>query len=230
MSSQNSSNLEPNENTVSSTSLVSTSREVKDVDIQQELNRLEEMVLSSPHIPLTRRTIVDEEQLLDQLDFIRLHLPVVLEQARAIVAQKQAILLQTQHQAEEILQATHAHAAQLVSETAIVRQAELEAKRLLQQAQQECITAQEEYMLAIEHERQQAQQELNQMRQKAIAEAQAIQNGADNYADAVLSDLERQLKDMLRIIYNGRRQLQSDVSPNGNSASHSNNSGISSTN
>lgn len=218
MSSQNSSNLEPNDNNVSSTSLAATSKEVVAVDIQQELNRLEDMVLSSPHIPLTRRTIVDEEQLLDQLDFIRLHLPIVLEQARAIVEQKQAILLQAQHQAEQLLQAAQAQAALLVSETAIARQAELEAKNILQQAQQECITAQQDYMVAIEHERQQAQQELNQMRQKAIAEAQAIQNGADDYAYAVLSDLEQQLKDMLRVIYNGRQQLQPKTPPN-NSAS-----------
>lgn len=219
MSSQNSSNLEPNDNKVISTSLAATPREVVAVDIQLELNRLEDMVLSSPHIPLTRRTIVDEEQLLDQLDFIRLHLPIVLEQARAIVEQKQAILVQAQHQAEQLLQAAHAQAAQLVSETTIVRQAELEAKNILQQAQQECITVQQEYMVAIDYERQQAQQELNQMRQKAIAEAQAIQNGADDYADAVLSDLERQLKDMLRVIYNGRQQLQPNTPPNSNSTS-----------
>ncbi|HCF30100.1 MAG TPA: hypothetical protein DEV81_23520 [Cyanobacteria bacterium UBA11049] len=214
MSSQNSSNLEPN-NKVSSTSLAATPRQLGGVDIEQELNRLEEMVLSSPHIPLTRRTIVDEEQLLDQLDLIRLHLPTVLQEAQAIAAQKQMILLQAQQQAEEIIQASLAQAAQMISEMTIVQQAELEAKKILQQAQQDCITAQEENEVEIDLIRQQTQQELNQMRQKAIAEAQAIQNGADAYADAVLGDIEQQLKDMLRVIHNGRQQLKPNVPAKG---------------
>ena len=183
------------------------------VDIQQELNRLEDMVLSSPHIPLTRRTIVDEEQLLDQVDLIRSHLPAVLQAAQAIVKQKQAILFQATQEAEEIIQLAQAHAAQMVSQTAIIQQAELEAKQLLQLLQQECITAQEENMVEIDLMRQQAQQEIEQMQLQAIAQSQEIQNGADQYADAVLNNLEQQLKDILRIIYNGRQQLKTDVTP-----------------
>lgn len=183
------------------------------VDIQQELNRLEDMVLSSPHIPLTRRTIVDEEQLLDQVDLIRSHLPAVLQAAQAIVKQKQAILFQATQEAEEIIQLAQAHAAQMVNQTAIIQQAELEAHQFLQQVQQECITAQEENMVEIDLMRQQAQQEIEQMQLQAIAQSQEIQNGADEYADAVLNNLEQQLKDILRIIDNGRQQLKTDVPP-----------------
>lgn len=57
------------------------------------------------------------------------------------------------------------------------------------------------------------------MRQKAIAEFEEIQQGADEYADAVLNNLEQQLKEILRIIYNGRQKLKPDGSPNSNSAS-----------
>lgn len=187
--------------------------ELGGVDIQQELNRLEEMVLSSPHIPLTRRTIVDEEQLLDQLDFIRSHLPAVLSAAQAIVKQKQAILFQATQEAEEIIHLAQVQATQMVNQTTIIQQAELEARSLLQQVQQECITAQEENMVEIDLLRQQTQQEIERLRLDAIAEAQEIQNGADEYADAVLTNLEQQLKDMLRTIYNGRQQLKANVPP-----------------
>ena len=50
-----------------------------EVDIQEELNRLEDMVLSSMRIPLTGRTLIDEDKLLEQLDFIRLSLPAVFQ-------------------------------------------------------------------------------------------------------------------------------------------------------
>ncbi len=213
MSSQNSPNLEPKDNIVSTSPRADVASELGGVDIQQELNRLEEMLLSSPHIPLTRRTIVDEELLLDQLDLIRLHLPTVLQTALTIVEQKQAILFQASQEAEEIIHLAQDRAAQMLSETAIMQQAELEATQILQQVQQDCITLHEETMVEIDLMRQQAQQETNQMRQKAIAQSQEIQKGADEYADAVLNDLEQQLKDILRIIYNGRQQLKTNVPP-----------------
>lgn len=211
MPSQNLSNLEP-ENDISNP-MAAFPDDIEGVDIQQELNRLEEMVLSSPHIPLTRRTIVDEEQLLDQLDLIRSHLPAILQEARAIVEQSQEILFQAEQQAEEMLQTAQAQATQMVSETTIIQRAELEAKQLQQHVQQECIAVQEENLVEIDSIRQQAQQEFEQMRQRAIAEAQAIQQGADDYADAVLDNLEQQLKDILRIIYNGRQQLKTSAPP-----------------
>ena len=211
MSSQNSSNIEPDQNKISS------------VDIQEELNRLEEMVLSSPHIPLTRRTLVDEEQLLDQVEFLRLNLPAALQEAQAIVEQQQEILLDAQQQAEIIIQAAEAKAAQILNETAIVRQAELAAKQIQQQMQQEYIAAQEQNLFEIDQMRQQAEQEIEQMRQKAIAESQEIQQGADDYADAVLNNLEQQLEEMLRVIYNGRQQLNSSPSKSNKSSIASNN-------
>lgn len=211
MSSQNSSNIEPDQNKISS------------VDIQEELNRLEEMVLSSPHIPLTRRTLVDEEQLLDQVDLLRLNLPAALQEAQAIVEQQQEILLDAQQQAEIIIQAAEAKAAQILNETAIVRQAELAAKQIQQQMQQEYIAAQEQNLFEIDQMRQQAEQELEQMRQKAIAESQEIQQGADDYADAVLNNLEQQLEEMLRVIYNGRQQLNRSPSKSNKSSIASNN-------
>ena len=48
------------------------------------------------------------------------------------------------------------------------------------------------------------------MRQNAIAESMAMQIGADNYADDVLSDVERRLQQMLEIIQNGRQQLNQE--------------------
>lgn len=189
----------------------------RNVDIQQELNRLEEMVLASPHIPLTRRTLVDEEKLLDQLDLVRLHLPVVFQEAQDIVQQKKDILLQAEQYARELIEAAEARAAQILNDTDIVRQAELQAKLIQQQVQQDCDAAQRQSIEEINQLRRQAQQELEEMRLRAISESEEIQQGADEYADRVLQNIEQQLNDMLRIIRNGRQQLQPETPLNGNS-------------
>jgi len=81
------------------------------------------MVLISPRIYLTRRTLVDEERLLDQLDLVRRHLPVVCLEAEAVVNQKQGIILQAQLEAEQIIDAAKIRAVQLVKQTEIFQQA-----------------------------------------------------------------------------------------------------------
>ncbi|NEQ24622.1 MAG: hypothetical protein F6K28_37055 [Microcoleus sp. SIO2G3] len=178
------------------------------IDIQQELNRIEEILFDSPHIPFTKRTLVDEEVLLTQLDLVRENLPDAFDTAEKIVRQREEILLQAEEYAQEIMEAAERRADQLLDEMGIIQQAELEASQIRQRVQQECEAVQEQTLAEIERMRLQAQQELEQMRQLALADCEDIQNGADEYADSVLLSIEQQLTDMLRVIRNGRQQLQ----------------------
>ncbi|MCL1473830.1 ATP synthase F0 subunit B [Argonema antarcticum] len=183
------------------------------VDIQRELNRMEEMILDSPRIPLTRRTLVDEEHLLEQLDLIRLNLPNAFEEAEAIIREKEELLQQAEQYAHKIIETAQQRAAQILDETGIVRQAKQEAQQLWQMVQNECGAAQEQTLAEIERLHREAQAELEEIRAKAISEADAIQNGADEYAERVLNNIEQQLNDMQRIVRNGRQQLQQADSP-----------------
>jgi F0F1-type ATP synthase membrane subunit b/b' len=163
---------------------------------------------------LTRRTMVDEEQLLDQMDVIRLNLPSAFQEATDIVRQKEEILLEAEQYAQEIIEAAERRASQILDEMNLVRQAELEIQQMRQQVQQECEAAQERTLEEIEQMRRQTQQEVAELRQMALAECEDIQAGADLYADRVLQDMERQLSDMLRVIRNGRQQLHpADAAP-----------------
>ncbi|WP_392533251.1 DivIVA domain-containing protein [Nostoc sp. C117] len=180
------------------------------IDIQEELNRLEELVLSSLRIPLTGRTLIDEEKLLDQLDYIRLALPSLYQEAAAVLQQKDEILLEAEEYGQQVVEAAQAKRAQILAESDIIQQAQQEAEQLRRQVQQECEAIMQETLGEIERKRYACQQELEQMRQTAIAHAQEIEDGADTYADGVLQNIEQDLKEMLRIITNGRQQLQVD--------------------
>ena len=179
-------------------------------NIQQELNRLEEMVLDSPRVPFGRRTLVDEEQLLDQLDTIRLSLPAAFREAEAIVRQREQILTEAQRQAQEIIGLAKQQASRSVEETAVMRQAQMDAELLRQQVDEECAVARQQLLAELDQTRESTIVELEELRRTAIAECEAIQDGADDYADRVLSNIERQLSEMLRVIRNGRQQLQQD--------------------
>jgi len=181
------------------------------VDIQRELNRLEEIILDSPRIPLTRRTFVDEEQLLEQLDIVRINLPDAFQDAEAVIRHKEEIFLQAEQYAQEIIEEAERRADQILDELGIIRRAEIEANQIRQSVQEECEAFQEQTLRETERMRLQAQQELEQMRQMTLAECEDIQNGADDYADRVLKNIEQQLGDMLKVIRNGRQQLQQDT-------------------
>jgi hypothetical protein len=190
---------------------------IASMDIQQELNRLEEMILAGFNIPLTRRTLVDEDKLLDYLDYIRLALPEAFAEAAAVLQQKEEILLQAEEYGQQIVDAAQAKRAQILDESDIILQAEQEASELRRQVQQECETMLQETLEEIDRKRRACQQEIEEMRRQAVAEAEAIEQGADDYADGVLENIEQNLQDMLRVIRNGRKQLQPDASIEENS-------------
>ncbi len=179
-----------------------------DIDIQQELNKLEEIILASPRVPFTGRTLVDEDQLLDQLDAIRLNLPPAFRQAVQILQQRNTLMAEAERYAQDLIAAAEQQAAQILDELGIVRQAEQLAQQLKSQAQQDCDGLRTKVIGDIEQMQLQAQREWEALRQKALAEQDTIQQEADGYADQVLSSVEQQLSQMLRIIQNGRGQLQ----------------------
>lgn len=183
------------------------------IDIQRELNRLEELILDSPRVPMTGRTLVDEEQLLDQLDLIRLNLPGAFQEAEIIARHKDEILQEAEGYAQEIIEAAELQATQILNEMGIVQQAQIEAEQIRQQTQIDCESLQQQTLAEVDQIRYQAQQELDEIRSRALAECEEIQNGADEYADHVLGTIEQQMAEMLRVVQNGRQQLHANIPP-----------------
>lgn len=185
-------------------------RRAGNFDIQEELNRLEDLIIDNPHIPFTGMVIVDEEPILEQLDSIRINLPQAFDMAVEIIREKEAILLQAEEYAQDIIEAAQHRASEILNEMGIVRQAEIEASQIRASVQQECEQIQQSTLAEIEQMRRQAYQEIEQLRRMTLDECEDIQEGADEYADAVLSNIEQQLGDMMRVIRNGRQQLHGD--------------------
>jgi len=176
--------------------------------LKRQLQELEEIILDSPRVPLTRQTLVDEDKLLDYLDQVRVNLPEVFQRAEQILQDRETILAQARDYAQEIIRNAEQRAAQIADEVKIVQQAELEAQQVRQAVQEECTIARQKTSAEIERIRQQARQELEQVRQATLAECEQLQAGADTYADRVLTDMERQLGQILQVIRSSRQHLQ----------------------
>lgn len=188
-------------------------------DIQQELNQLEEMIIDSPRIILSPWRLVDEDEILDQLDLVRLNLPKAFNQALDVLRQKEEILMDAEDYAQDIIETAQRRASEILDELGIIQQAQKEANQIRQQVQQECEQLQRSTLSEVEQMRRTAQQELEELRRLTLAECEDIQYGADEYADAVLNRIESQLSQMLTIIRNGRNQLKEDTPPLNRSSS-----------
>lgn len=171
------------------------------------------MILASPRIPLTGKTLVDEDLLLDQLDAIRLSLPDAFAKALDLLGRQEEIVLEAEDYGQQLIDEAERVAARMLNETGIVQQAQREADQIRQQVQKECQQLREATLDEVDDLRVKARQELDQMRATAFADCQEIESGADDYADSVLTNLEGQLVTMLRVIQNGRKQLETEVQP-----------------
>lgn len=176
-------------------------------DVQEGLNQIEEIVLDSPRLPLTGRTLILEDELLDQLDAVRLNLPTAFQEAVQLVKQRDEILTEAEQYAQEIVATAEKQAAAILNDMTIIRQAEQQAQQLRTQVEQECAALRAQTLGEIEQLQRQARQEWEDMRQGALVECQAIQQDADAYADQVLKRMEGQFAEMLHVLQNGRQQL-----------------------
>ena len=176
-------------------------------DIQDALNQIEESVLDSPRLPVMGRTMINEDDLLDQLDAVRLNLPSAFQEAQQLLEQRDDILSEAERYAQDIVTTAEKQAAAILNETTILRQAEQQAQQLRLQVEQECAALRSQTMMEIEQLQVQTKQECEEMRKSAITECHAIQTDADTYADQVLQRMETQFGEMLDVISNGRQQL-----------------------
>lgn len=152
--------------------------------------------------------MIDEDKLLDQLDAIRLNLPPAFRQAVQVLQQRQDLIADAERYVQELLAMAEQQSAQILDELGILKQAEEMAQHLKAQTQADCDQLRNQVVGELQRMQQQAQQEWQVQHQQALAEQTMIQEEADAYADQVLSQVEKQLSEMLRIIQNGRNQLQ----------------------
>ena len=175
------------------------------------LERLEDRILNSPRVPLTGKTMVDEEELLQQIDRIREQLPEVIATAQEVLQYKDRLIREAQQQVQQILAEANQRAYQVANELGIIDRAEREAQQIRQLAISECEQLRQQTVLEVQRISDRHLQDLERMRAQVELECQQTQDGADEYAERVLHNMEYQLTDILHAIQRGRQRLLGDA-------------------
>jgi cell division septum initiation protein DivIVA len=114
------------------------------VDILYLLDQLEEVLGTGSKLPFTSRTLVDEQEVLDILDQIRMSIPEELKAARRLSQERDQVLADARAEAERMLREADEHAAGRISEHALVRTAEARASEIEERAMRQAEQVREE--------------------------------------------------------------------------------------
>jgi len=94
------------------------------IEVLHLIDRLEALVSGGTRVPLTSRSLVDEQEFIDILDQIRSSVPEEVRQAKRLSQEKEKVIQQAQAEADKILNAARDQATALLQENELVRQAQ----------------------------------------------------------------------------------------------------------
>jgi vacuolar-type H+-ATPase subunit H len=113
---------------------------VDQVDVLYLLDQLEEVLGAGSRVPLTSRTLVDEPEILDIIDQIRLSIPEEIKAAKRLTEERDQVIADARAEADRILREADAQVAERLGEHHLVRSAESRAAdiqdRAIEQAAQ----------------------------------------------------------------------------------------------
>jgi vacuolar-type H+-ATPase subunit H len=170
------------------------------MDILHLIDRLEELVAEARRMPIGQGVVIDRRRVLELVDQMRSTVPWEVQDARQIVAERDAILEEARREGEGIIHRAELEAQQRLDETALVAAAEREAQQIVDRA----------------HERaQQLIDEAQDQHQARLRQAEQAANNqmdeADRYALEMLRRLEQQLSAFTTTVKAGIDALEAQM-------------------
>ena len=116
------------------------------------VDRLENLLNDGWHLPLTARTLIDENDFLDIIDQMRIAVPEEIKKARRISQEQDQIIAQAKADAEHIITEAQEQAAFLLQDSELLKQAEQRAQGIISESQEQAIMVRrgaDEYSLEV---------------------------------------------------------------------------------
>jgi vacuolar-type H+-ATPase subunit H len=107
------------------------------MDIQHLVDRLEQILSESRRVPMTSTLMVDEDQVFNIIDQLRVTIPDEVKRANRVEAEKERILAQAHEEADRIRQLAKQEAEELVRRDTISAAAQQRADNILERARRD---------------------------------------------------------------------------------------------
>lgn len=163
-----------------------------------DLLKLLESVLdkSFPILPnyLVATKVKEVESIIDR---IYASLPSEVQEARAFLRRREELQIEAQQKAEKIIIDAQNESNRLLSESDVLRAVQNEAEKIKEQVIADC-----------EDIKRKALDDAENLRLQAADEAMRIREGAEIYAEQVLTNLERDLGQLQQVVKNGQVYME----------------------
>ncbi len=114
------------------------------MDIFALIERLEALVNTGQRVPFVNKIMLDEQECLDVIAQMRMSVPDEVRQARRMLQERSRIPEQARLEAERIVAIAHEQAEEILSEHGLVRAAEDNARKILEDAEEQAGEVQRE--------------------------------------------------------------------------------------
>lgn len=183
------------------TTIAQTNTTYKQTSIYKHLDLLEHLIDDAAGI--YKFKFINADQFLDVLDKARARLPEELREAAEVLEQRDEIIAESQRRAEQVISMARRQADNMLQESELLKAVQAEVERIRKQVVAE-----------VEQMRREALAEAERIRMEAEEEAQRTKEGADHYAESVLTRIEADLNNLGQvlnesqsIVRNGQRLL-----------------------
>ena len=147
-------------------------------------------------------TVINKREIETLIDRIYQALPTEVQEAKLLLKRKEELQNEAQQRANKIIQDAQAEADRKLSESDEIKAIELQGNKIKNEVYQECEK--------IKHI---ALQDAENIRLQATDEAMKIREGAELYAEQVLTSIEGNLTQLQQVVKNGQiymEQLRTD--------------------
>jgi hypothetical protein len=178
-----------------------TTTTYKQTSIYKHLDLLEHLIDDAAGV--YKFKFINADQFLDVLDKARARLPEELREAGEVLEQRDEIIAESQRRAEQIIAMARRQAENMLQESELLKAVQAEVERIRKQVVAE-----------VEQMRREALAEAERIRMEAEEDGQRVRDGADHYAESVLTRIDADLNNLQglvtesqSIVRNGQRLL-----------------------
>lgn len=107
------------------------------MDVLRLLDDLEDIIENSSSIPFSGRVLLSREEIIEMIKEIRIQLPDEVKQAQWIKEERNKILIDAQHESENIISNTKKHIEELVERDKIVELAKRKGEEIIASAEEQ---------------------------------------------------------------------------------------------
>ncbi|MBE9222324.1 hypothetical protein IQ215_06400 [Cyanobacterium stanieri LEGE 03274] len=190
--------------------------------MNESILNLDNLIYQKINIPFTRKVIIDERELTEQLDEIRRNIPDCIQQSMDIIEDRNNIIQEAQQYASQLVNNAKREAAQRLDESLLVQQEQFQANQLRRKVFQECEDKRRQTEKEIEKMVESAEIKARKILEKSIMEAEKIHTQADDFVDQQLYSLEKELTKLLKTVITLSNYRQGEAQAQENNQGHNN--------